>query len=75
MLELHGQRILDENYAPGFKTKLHAKDLRIALESAETNAINMPGTELSDHYLQTLLEQGNGELDSSAMAKVILEDT
>jgi 3-hydroxyisobutyrate dehydrogenase-like beta-hydroxyacid dehydrogenase len=74
VLELHGQRILDDNYTPGFKTKLHAKDLRIARKSAETNSISMPGTELSDHYLQVLLEQGDGELDSSAIAKVILEN-
>ncbi len=74
VLELHGQRVLDENYVPGFKTKLHAKDLRIALESAEKNSIKLPGSELSDHYLQALLEQGDGELDSSAIAKVILEN-
>jgi len=75
VLELHGQRVLDENYTPGFKAKLHAKDLRIALKSAEKNAIKMPGTELSDGYLESLLEQGNGDLDSSAIAKVILENT
>ena len=74
VLELHGQRVLDDNYTPGFKTKLHAKDLRIALKSAETNSIKMPGTELSSHYLQSLLEQGNGELDSAAIAKLILEN-
>lgn len=73
VLELHGQRVLENNYAPGFKTKLHAKDLRIALKSAEEHSIKMPGSELSEHYLQTLLEQGDGELDSSAIAKVILE--
>ncbi|MFK8026801.1 MAG: NAD(P)-dependent oxidoreductase [Gammaproteobacteria bacterium] len=74
VLELHGQRVLDNNYTPGFKTKLHAKDLRIALKSAEENSIKMPGSELSEHYLQALLDQGDGELDSSAMAKVILEE-
>jgi len=74
VLELHGQRVLDNNYKPGFKTKLHAKDLRIALNSAKTHAIKMPGAELSSHYLETLLEQGNGELDSAAIAKVILEN-
>ena len=73
VLELHGQRILDENYKPGFKTKLHAKDLRIALNSANTHQITLPGAKLSSDYLETLVEQNNGDLDSSAMAKVILE--
>ena len=71
VLELHGQRMLDHNYQPGFKSKLHAKDLRIALESARANGINLPGTTLSDDYMRTLLEQGDGELDSAAIAKVI----
>jgi 3-hydroxyisobutyrate dehydrogenase-like beta-hydroxyacid dehydrogenase len=75
VLELHGQRVLDNNYVPGFKTKLHAKDIRIALKSAQTNAIKMPGTELSSSYLQALLDQDEGELDSAAIAKVILEST
>ena len=73
VLELHGQRILDENYKPGFKTKLHAKDLRMALNSANTHQITLPGAKLSSDYLETLVEQNNGDLDSSAMAKVILE--
>jgi 3-hydroxyisobutyrate dehydrogenase-like beta-hydroxyacid dehydrogenase len=75
VLELHGQRVLDDNYVPGFKIKLHAKDIRIALKSAQTNAIKMPGTELSSSYLQALLDQDEGELDSAAIAKVILEST
>ena len=74
VLELHGQRILDENYTPGFKTKLHAKDIRIALKSAQEKNISMPGTELSEKYLQILLDQGNGDLDSSAIAKVVLDN-
>ena len=50
VLELHGQRILDENYKPGFKTKLHAKDLRIALNSANTHQITLPGAKLSSNH-------------------------
>ena len=71
VLELHGQRVLEGNYAPGFKTNLHAKDLRIALANARENGIAMPGTELANKYLDQLIEQGDGELDSSAIAKAV----
>lgn len=74
VLELHGQRVLDNNYKPGFKNKLHAKDLRIALNSANTQSIKMPGAELCSQYLEQLVEQGNGELDSASIAKIILEN-
>lgn len=71
ILEVHGQRMLDKNYQPGFKAKLHAKDLRIALESASANKLKLPAAELSNEYMQQLLEQGGGELDSAAIAKII----
>ena len=75
VLDLHGKRMLDENYQPGFKASLHLKDMRIALSSAENNHISMPGAEMAEQYLQKLVEQGNGELDSSAIAKVIFNNS
>ncbi len=71
ILEVHGQRMLDKQYQPGFKSRLHAKDLRIALESARANGIELPGTVIADEYMRKLVEQGDGDLDSAAIAKVI----
>lgn len=73
VLELHGKRILENNYKPGFKAELHFKDIAIALNSAQKNNISMPGTEAVETYLRKLVDQGNGELDSSAIGKVILD--
>ncbi len=74
VLELHGKRILENNYKPGFKAKLHFKDIGIALKSAEENKISIPGTERVEEYLRELVEQGNGELDSAAIAKIVLNE-
>ena len=71
ILEVHGQRMLEKSYQPGFKARLHAKDLRIALESAAAGKLNLPGAELSNKYMQQLIEEGGGELDSAAIAKII----
>ena len=71
ILEVHGQRMLDKQYTPGFKAKLHAKDLRIALENAKANGIEMHGAALANKYMQVLLEDGGGELDSAAIAKIV----
>ena len=73
VLELHGKRILENNYKPGFKAELHFKDIGIALTSAQENNISIPGTERVEKYLRTLVEQGNGELDSAAIGKIVLE--
>lgn len=72
VLELHGQRMLDNNYKPGFKAELHYKDIGIALKSAEENNISMPGTERVEEFLRNIVEQGDGELDSAAIATLVL---
>jgi len=74
VLELHGKRMLEDNYAPGFKAELHYKDIGIALKSAENNNISIPGTVRVEKYLKDLVEHGDGGLDSSAIAKLILKD-
>jgi len=67
ILELHGQRMLDHNFEPGFKTKLHHKDMRIAMQTAHELGIALPGTALATQYLNALMGRGQGELDSAAI--------
>ncbi len=74
VLDLHGKRMLENNYKPGFKASLHLKDMGIALHSAEQNKISIPGAKMAQQYLQKLVEEGNGDLDSSAIAKVIFNE-
>lgn len=71
ILEVHGKRMLDNTYQPGFKAKLHNKDLRIALNSAQNNNISMPGAELVANYMQEVVDGGDGDLDSAVIAKII----
>jgi len=42
VLEVHGQRLLDGNYTPGFKARLHQKDMRIVLDAAASWASRFP---------------------------------
>jgi 2-hydroxy-3-oxopropionate reductase len=71
ILEVHGQRMLDNDFKPGFKVKLHQKDLRIVIEDAHRLGIGLPGTALVAQHLNALMGSGDGELDSSAIVKVI----
>ena len=41
-LESHGQRMLDHNFNPSFKARLHQKDMRIAMEAAHELGIEYP---------------------------------
>jgi 2-hydroxy-3-oxopropionate reductase len=67
ILEVHGQRMLDANYQPGFKAALHQKDMRIVQETAHELGLGLPGAAMVAQLLNTLLGQGDGELDSAAL--------
>lgn len=69
VLEVHAMRMLTGDYAPGFKTKLHLKDMNIALENARENGAPLPSAELFCSRLRELVAAGDGELDSAAAAK------
>lgn len=69
-LESHGQRMLDRNFKPGFKARLHQKDMCIAMEAADQVGITLAGAEQVTQYLNTVVEQGNGEKDSISIFEV-----
>ena len=71
VLEVHGGRMLSRDFNPGFKAKLHRKDLRIAVETAAQLNIGLPQTALIAQHLNALVGMGLGEEDSAAVVKVI----
>ncbi|EKD53723.1 MAG: hypothetical protein ACD_60C00159G0003 [uncultured bacterium] len=73
VLDIHGQRMLDGNYKPGFKSVLHRKDMHLALEQAREADVSLTGAEHAMHHLDRLVLKGHGELDSSAMHLLIEE--
>lgn len=73
ILEMHGERMLGEDYSPGFKTKLHAKDMNIVQDVAEKLGIKLPLSNFGLELLKEAAEAGYGELDSSVIFKVIDE--
>ena len=73
ILEVHGQRMLDENFAPGFKARLHQKDIAIVMQAAAELGMILPGTKQVMKSLDSLVQAGQGEVDSSAIIKVIAQ--
>jgi len=70
ILEVHGQRMLDHDFAPGFKARLHRKDMRIVLDTAAELGIALPGAALGAQQVNALVGGGDGELDSSAIYRL-----
>ena len=67
VLELHGQRMLDDHYDPGFKCALFQKDMRLVMEAAHELGLALPGAAQAAQWINALVGQGDGELDSAAI--------
>ncbi len=65
VLEIHGKRMLDNDFTPGFKARLHLKDIDIAIACAERCGVAVPSAHVFRERLAQMIEQGKGELDSS----------
>ncbi|MBB5234757.1 2-hydroxy-3-oxopropionate reductase [Deinococcus budaensis] len=70
ILDLHGQRILDGNFQPGFRVSLHRKDLRLALEAGREQAAPLFATANAAELMNSMIAQGMGDLDHSGLAKL-----
>lgn len=71
ILDLHGNRILQRNFQPGFKARLHRKDLSIILDTARELGVALPATGVVAELMNALIARGGGELDHSALVTVL----
>ncbi len=73
VLDVHGQRILDRNFKPGFRINLHHKDLSIALATGKEYSVSLPVTAQVYQMMNALLASGLGGMDHSALVTLIEE--
>ena len=71
VLNAKAPMILSRNFKPGFRIRLHQKDLRNALHAGESMRVSLPFTSLAQQILVALMNTGSGDLDHSAIAKFI----
>jgi 2-hydroxy-3-oxopropionate reductase len=73
VLEVHGERILTENYTPGFRAQLYGKDMRIAADTLAATGTPAPVSAVVQDLVAALLARGRGEMDYSALATVLFD--
>ena len=67
VMEVRKRNFLDHDFAPGFRIKLHRKDLGIVLATAREYGVALPVTALVNQMFTTLVSEGQAELDHSAL--------
>ena len=73
VLDAHGERILKSNYAPGFRTKLFAKDLGIAADTLAEYQTPAPVAAVVQQLVSALMASGKSESDYSSLATVLFD--
>jgi 2-hydroxy-3-oxopropionate reductase len=70
VLEVHGQRMLERNYVPGFRTELFAKDYRIVMDALAQAGASAPVTGVVQQLLHSAMTAGRAKDDYSSLATV-----
>ena len=73
VLDAKAPMVIARNFKPGFRIRLHQKDLRNALLTAESKKVALPLTSLVQQMLMALMNRGSGDLDHSAIFTFIEE--
>jgi 2-hydroxy-3-oxopropionate reductase len=71
VLDVHGQRMLDGNYKPGFRAELYAKDLKIAADALSAHSSPAPVSAVVHQLAVALVAAGRGGEDYSAIATIL----
>lgn len=69
ILEVHGQRMLEESFLPGGAAKWQHKDTQTAMAQMARLSLDLPMSRQADALFGDMLANGDGELDHSALIR------
>jgi len=71
ILEVHAERMINRTFNPGFRIRLHQKDLNLALSSARDLGLALPNTAIAQQMMSSVSAHGGADLDHSALVQAI----
>jgi len=71
VLEVHGERMIKRTFNPGFRVRLHQKDLGLALQGARELGVALPQTASAAQLMQACAANGMADLDHSALVRAL----
>ena len=71
ILEVHAERMIKRTFNPGFRIRLHQKDLNLALTAAKDMGMALPNTALAQQMFSVVTALGGAEQDHSGMVRAI----
>ncbi len=71
ILELHGDRMIGRRFEPGFRIKLHQKDLGLALQAGRDLGVALPNTASTQQHFSACVAPGGGDWDHSGLVRAL----
>lgn len=71
VLEVHGERMIRRSFDPGFRIRLHQKDLNLALGSARALGVSLPNTATAQELMNACAAHGAADLDHAALVQAL----
>ena len=71
ILELHGERMIKRTFDPGFRIRLHRKDLSLAVDAAKALNLMLPNAAATQQLMNAAIAMGDGEMDHSALVRTL----
>jgi 2-hydroxy-3-oxopropionate reductase len=71
ILEVHGERMIKRTFDPGFRIRLHRKDLTLAVDAARALDVSLPNTAATQQLMNSAIANGDGDKDHSALIQTL----
>ena len=71
ILELHGERMIGRKFEPGFRIRLHQKDLNLALQAGRDLGVALPNTASTQQLFSACVAAGGGDWDHSGLVRAL----
>src|SRR5918998_2898000 len=71
ILEIHGERMINRTFDPGFRIELHQKDLSLALAGARALNLSLPNTATTQELFNAAAALGGKGWDHSGLVQVL----
>lgn len=71
ILEVHGERMIKRTFDPGFRIRLHRKDLTLAVDAAKALNLSLPNAASTQQLMNSAVARGDGDKDHSALVRTL----
>ena len=71
ILEVHGERMIKRTFDPGFRIRLHNKDLMLAIDAARSLELALPNTAATQQLMNSAIARGDGDKDHSGLIRTL----